>query len=127
MAVGLAVWGLPVLDPAVPTVDGSYCAPGTPSPAATAFDASDDDGDLEVRHPAESEAAGEARSEESEAAWRGGERGGERGGGGEVEGACAGARAAAGRAPGTLGLGEEPDLATDGSRAGEEKGRAKEI
>jgi len=57
MAVGLAVWGLPVLDPAVPTVDGSYCAPGTPSPAATAFDASDDDGDLEVRHPAESEAA----------------------------------------------------------------------
>ena len=44
-----------------------------------------------------------------------------------MEGACAGARAAAGRAPGTLGLGEEPDLATDGSRAGEEKGRAKEI
>jgi len=53
------------------------------------------------------------------------------GGGGRGQAPAPGRRpappAAAGRAPGTLGLGEEPDLATDGSRAGEEKGRAKEI
>ena len=73
MVVGPAVRGLPALDPAVPTVDGSCCAPGTPPPAATASDASDGGGDPEVRHPAESEAAGEARSKESEAARRGGD------------------------------------------------------
>lgn len=133
--MGPAVRGLPALDPAIPTVDGSCCAPGTPPPTATASDASGGGGDPEVRHPAESEAMGEARSAESEAVGRGGEGREEGRGVGEgrwrghapAPGRRAAPPVAAGRALGTLGLGGEPDLPTNGSRAGEEKGRAKEI